>query len=50
MGRLALALHDATKAREHYDAARMLIDETGYHRRDGELQAIEDELESKKAI
>ncbi len=42
--RLALALHDAAKAREHYDAARKLIDETGYHRRDGELQEIEKQL------
>ena len=48
--RLALALHDATQARAHYDAARKLIDETGYHRRDGELQELADELEGKKAI
>ena len=30
-GSLALALRDAAKARAHYDAARQLIDETGYH-------------------
>ncbi len=39
--RLALVLHDALQARVHYDAAQKLIDETGYHRRDGELQEIE---------
>ncbi len=48
--RLALALHDATQARAHYDAARKLIDETGYHRRDGELAALRAELERLKAI
>ena len=31
-------------AREHYDAARKLIDETGYHRCDGELRTIADGL------
>ncbi len=48
--RLALALHDAAQARAHSDAARKLIDATGYHRRDGELQAIADALESRKVI
>ena len=47
-GSLALALRDAAKARAHYDAARQLIDETGDHRRAGELQEIADELAKER--
>ena len=35
--RLALAQDDADTAREHVAQARALIEDTGYHRRDGEL-------------
>ena len=38
--RLALAMGDKGDAREHYEAARALVSETGYHRRDGELEEI----------
>jgi tetratricopeptide (TPR) repeat protein len=39
--RLALAEGHPEPAREHLAAARHLIDETGYHRRDGELRDLE---------
>jgi tetratricopeptide (TPR) repeat protein len=32
------------QARDHYDKARQLIAETGYHRRDGELKELEEQL------
>ena len=48
-GKIGLTLHYATQARAHYAAARELIDETGYHRRDGELREIADALKSRKA-
>ncbi|MBI1766683.1 MAG: hypothetical protein HYR56_35190 [Acidobacteria bacterium] len=44
--RLALALGETDKARVHCDAARQLINETGYHRRDGELAEIESQLKA----
>lgn len=42
--RLALTLGDKDAARVHYDKARQLIAETGYHRRDGELAELAHEL------
>lgn len=42
--RLALAEGEKDIARNHYDKARQLIAETGYHRRDGELKEIEEQL------
>ena len=45
LARLCLAEEDPTPALDHLATARKLIDETGYHRRDGELA----ELEAKAA-
>lgn len=42
--RLALAEDDLPTARTHTEQARVLIEETGYHRRDGELAALWEEL------
>jgi hypothetical protein len=42
--RLALAQSDQDTARYHYTQAQQLIAETGYHRRDGELQEIAEQL------
>jgi tetratricopeptide (TPR) repeat protein len=39
--RLALAASDAEAARVHTDAARTIVAETGYHRRDSELTALD---------
>jgi tetratricopeptide (TPR) repeat protein len=38
--RLALANRDSAKARVHFEKAEALIQETGYHRRDAELEQI----------
>lgn len=42
--RLALTLGDTDKAREHWQQARDLIAQTGYHRRDGELADLARQL------
>ena len=39
--RLALAEGNPTAAREHFARATKIVNETGYHRRDGELAALE---------
>lgn len=39
-GRLAFTSRDSSKAREHFAKADALINETGYHRRDGELAEL----------
>jgi tetratricopeptide (TPR) repeat protein len=44
MTRRALAVGERTQAREHFDKAEILINETGYHRRDGELEKLRSEL------
>jgi hypothetical protein len=40
MTRRALAAGDRVKAREHFDKAETLVNETGYHRRDPELEEL----------
>jgi tetratricopeptide (TPR) repeat protein len=42
--RLYLAKGDKEQAREHWEKAREMVTETGYHRRDREVEALEDEL------
>ena len=42
--RLALTNHDLPKAREYFEQAEKLIKETGYHRRDKELEQLRAEL------
>ncbi|HLJ27269.1 MAG TPA: TIR domain-containing protein [Candidatus Angelobacter sp.] len=42
--RLALGNRDLVKAREHFEKAETLVHETGYHRRDGELERLRVEL------
>ncbi len=42
--RLGVAEGDTTTAREHLAKAQEIIDETGYHRRDGEVREIESQL------
>jgi tetratricopeptide (TPR) repeat protein len=44
--RLALAQHDPATAREHWLHAQTLINETGYHRRDGELAELAEQLKT----
>ena len=44
--RLALAESDPAAAREHLDKARQLVNETGYHRRDPDLDEIAAQLAS----
>ena len=39
-GRVCRAMGDGEGARRHYDAARLGIEETGYHRRDGEANSF----------
>lgn len=43
--RLALAEKKPDDARENLDAAKALIEETGYHRRDAELAELEGRLD-----
>jgi tetratricopeptide (TPR) repeat protein len=43
LARLALAEHTSAPAREHLAGARRIVHETGYHRRDGELTALDAE-------
>jgi hypothetical protein len=40
--RLAQSEKDKEKMAEHYGEAKRLIEECGYHRRDGDLQLIKD--------
>ncbi len=42
--RLHLAMDNKDKARESLDTAREMIDEMGYHRRDGEVEELEGQL------
>ncbi len=42
--RLCLAQRDPTQARPHWEQARDLVAQTGYHRRDGEVREIEAQL------
>jgi tetratricopeptide (TPR) repeat protein len=43
LARLALAEHTPAPAREHLATARRIVHQTGYHRRDGELTALDAE-------
>jgi tetratricopeptide (TPR) repeat protein len=43
LARLALAERNPAPAREHLATARRIVHETGYHRRDGELAALDAE-------
>jgi tetratricopeptide (TPR) repeat protein len=45
--RLALAEGDPARAQTHLEKARTLIQQTGYHRRDGELADLESKLEPR---
>jgi exonuclease VII small subunit len=40
--RLHLAMGDGAKAREHLDTAKEMVEDMGYHRRDGEVAELED--------
>ena len=39
--RLYLALGEKDKTREHWEKAKGMVDEMGYHRRDGKLEELE---------
>lgn len=43
--RLAVAEDNQAKAGEHLEKARKIVDETGYHRRDGEVEQIQQNIE-----
>lgn len=43
-GRLYLAQNEKNKAREHWEIAKKSINEMGYHRRDKEVQELEEQL------
>jgi nucleoside phosphorylase/tetratricopeptide (TPR) repeat protein len=45
--RLHLAQGNRDKAREHWEAAREMVERMGYHRRDKEVDEIEQQLRSK---
>ena len=47
LARLALAEHNPAPAREHLATARRIVHETGYHRRDGELTALDAEAAAR---
>jgi tetratricopeptide (TPR) repeat protein len=47
--RLFLAEQKPEEARTHYESARSLVEETGYHRRDSELAELETMLNMKPA-
>ena len=38
---LYLALGEKETAREHWETAKEMVDEMGYHRRDGEVEELE---------
>lgn len=42
--RLALATGDRDSARKAWETAQKMIEEMGYHRRDGEVKEIEQQL------
>jgi hypothetical protein len=42
--RFALTDNDATRARSHFEKAEALVRETGYHRRDSDLEELRAEL------
>ena len=42
--RLYLAKGDKAKAREHWETAKKMIEEMGYHRRDKEVEELEEQL------
>ena len=42
--RLYLAMGKKEQAREHWEKAKTMVSEIGYHRRDGELAALEEKL------
>jgi len=42
--RLCLAEGKTKEAGEHLDMAKEMIKETGYHRRDGEVEELEEQL------
>jgi len=44
--RLDLAMDQNESARRHFDQAKILVKECGYHRRDGELEMLEKALKS----
>lgn len=46
--RLFLAMGDKEKAREELVIAKEMIGKMGYHRRDGEVEAIENKLKEKQ--
>ena len=46
--RLFLALQRPEDARLHYESAKSLVEETGYHRRDGDLGELETQLNFKQ--
>lgn len=48
--RLAIAEGDRAKAGEHLEKARKIVEETGYHRRDGELAALDAEISRMKQL
>jgi tetratricopeptide (TPR) repeat protein len=48
LARLSLAERAPAAAHPHLVAARAIITETGYHRRDGELHALEEALSAKQ--
>jgi tetratricopeptide (TPR) repeat protein len=43
--RLYIAKDEKDKAHEHWEKAKEMIDEMGYHRRDGEVEELEKELQ-----
>ena len=45
--RLHLAQGDPTRAREHWATAKAMIERMGYHRRDGEVAEIEEQLKAE---
>lgn len=46
--RLYLAKGDKAKAREHWEIAKKMIEEMGYHRRDKEVQELDVSLRGTK--
>jgi len=45
--RLSLATGDRDSARKAWEMAKAMIDEMGYHRRDGEVAEIEEQLNAE---